>query len=85
MGEIDILEGINQMTTNQMSLHTAAGCTQASGVTQTGTTTQTDCNLSVNSNNGCTVIDESTDSYGAGFESAGGGVWVTELADSGIK
>jgi len=84
-GEIDIFEGINLATRNQMSLHTTAGCTQPQGVTQTGTQGNTNCDYSQNGNAGCIVQDSNTASYGAAFAQAGGGVWVTEFAETGIN
>lgn len=84
-GEIDIFEGINLATNNQMSLHTTAGCTQPQGVTQTGTQSTTNCDYSQNGNSGCIVQDSNTASYGAAFAQAGGGVWVTEFAETGIN
>lgn len=84
-GEIDIFEGVNLQTANQMALHTQGTCTQATGVTQTGHTNVQNCDNNSSSGAGCTVIDANTDSYGAPFAAAGGGVWVTEFADSGIN
>ena len=84
-GEIDIFEGVNLVTHNGMSLHTTPGCTQPQGVTQTGTQASTNCDYSQNSNSGCTVQDANTTSYGAAFAQAGGGVWVTEFAETGIN
>ena len=84
-GEIDIFEGINLATNNQMSLHTTAGCTQPQGVTQTGNQATTNCDYSQNGNSGCIVQDSNTASYGAAFAQAGGGVWVTEFAETGIN
>ena len=84
-GEIDIFEGINLATNNQMSLHTTAGCTQPQGVTQTGAQQSTNCDYSQNGNSGCIVQDTNTASYGAAFAQAGGGVWVTEFAETGIN
>ena len=68
-----------------MSLHTTAGCTQPQGVTQTGTQATTNCDYSQNGNSGCIVQDSNTASYGAAFAQAGGGVWVTEFAETGIN
>jgi hypothetical protein len=84
-GEIDIFEGVNRQTKNQMALHTTAGCIQAAGVTQTGNTDQANCDDNRNGGSGCTVIDVNENSYGAPFAAAGGGVWVTEFADTGIN
>jgi hypothetical protein len=84
-GEIDTFEGVNQVTLNQMSLHTQAGCTQQSP-TQTSTlVNSTDCSYLSNSNQGCVVTVPSTQSYGAGFAAAGGGVYVTEFIENGIS
>jgi len=84
-GEIDIFEGINLATRNGMALHTTPGCTQPQGVTQTGTQASTNCDYSLNGNSGCAVQDSNTNSYGAAFAQAGGGVWVTEFAETGIN
>jgi len=85
-GEIDIVEGVNTATTNQMTLHTSAGCSM-SGVTQsqTGNTDSTDCNANDNSNAGCGVTDPRSYSYGAGFNNNGGGVWAVEWTPNVIK
>ncbi|KZV79683.1 hypothetical protein EXIGLDRAFT_846295 [Exidia glandulosa HHB12029] len=83
-GEIDIMEQTNRATNNQMALHTKTGCTlQQDGAGATGTVLSTDCASPDNS--GCIVRDPSTASYGAGFNSAGGGMWVTEFATTGIS
>jgi hypothetical protein len=68
-----------------MSVHTTAGCTQPQGVTQSGTQITTNCDYNQNGNSGCTVQDPNTASYGAAFAQAGGGVWVTEFAETGIN
>lgn len=51
-GEIDIIEGVNRMTYNQMALHTQEGCTAATGVTQTGQAGSSNCTEGA----GCTVV-----------------------------
>jgi hypothetical protein len=84
-GEIDIFEAVNLQTANQMALHTIAGCTQATGVTQTGTTGQVNCDNNSSAGAGCTVIDANADSYGAPLAAAGGGVWILEFATAGIN
>lgn len=84
-GEIDIFEGVNLQTVNQMALHTETGCSQADGVVQTGTTNVKSCDNNSTSGAGCTVLDPSTNSYGAPFAAAGGGMWVTEFAETGVN
>lgn len=51
-GEIDIMEGINGMTANQMALHTNAGCNATSGVSYSGTIGATNCNAT----SGCQFV-----------------------------
>ncbi|KAI0742916.1 concanavalin A-like lectin/glucanase domain-containing protein [Daedaleopsis nitida] len=84
-GEIDIIESANLMSTNRMTLHTDPGCAQASGVKQLGTALQTDCSSGVDSNLGCTVQDNRTDSFGDAFNKANGGVWAVQSDTTGIN
>ncbi|KAJ8468523.1 hypothetical protein ONZ51_g9591 [Trametes cubensis] len=80
-GEIDIFEGVNKMTANQMALHTQPGCSLSSSAKQTGKVGETDCS----SGTGCTVSETQANSYGDAFASAGGGVWAMQLESSGIS
>lgn len=80
-GEIDIIEGVNLMTANQMALHTQDGCTQASSVTQSGTSGTTNCTVDA----GCTVTETQDNSYGETFATAGGGVWAAQIDTTGIS
>jgi hypothetical protein len=84
-GEIDIFQGINLQPTNVMSLHTSPGCTMPDGITQTGTPQGVDCDTSSGHNQGCSVVDAGTNSYGQAFSDAGGGIWVTQFDTNGIK
>lgn len=80
------MEGVNQVTTNQIALHSAnTSCTADSTSSFTGNLTQAQCSYNYGDNTGCTVVDEDTTSYGEGFATAGGGVFVAELAQGGIK
>lgn len=83
-GEIDILEGVNKMTIDQMTLHAIGGCSQAAGVTQLGKTVGTDCSAGQNSSQGCTVQETQANSYGEGFNDNGGGVWGAQFDESGV-
>ncbi|CAL1698331.1 unnamed protein product [Somion occarium] len=81
-GEIDIVEGINTQTSNQMALHTFNGCNAASGTNQKGKVGTTNCNDTTGA--GCTVTETTDNSYGASFASAGGGVWAAQFDATGI-
>jgi hypothetical protein len=83
-GEIDIVEGVNNNQKNQMTLHTAPGCSISPG-NMAGTILQNSCDAFYNYNTGCGVQDWSTLSYGAGFNQAGGGVFATLWNDDGIS
>lgn len=83
-GEIDILEGVNEYTQNQVSLHTGSGCSMPSWSqnTQTGTYTtgwydQFNCASYETGNSGCGVRDQSNpNTYGQAFNDIGGGVYA---------
>ena len=83
-GEIDIIEGVNDYTNNQATLHTNAGCALAtsdskslsiSGILVGGT----NCAVSGTTNQGCGIQANSNVTYGAGFNSIGGGVYASEF------
>ncbi|TCD65821.1 hypothetical protein EIP91_002171 [Steccherinum ochraceum] len=85
-GEIDVFEGVNQETRAHMGLHTAPGCSHTNTTLQSSTViNSTDCSIYANSNEGCIITNPTTNSYGAPFASAGGGVFVTEFAPTGIS
>ncbi|KAI8972244.1 concanavalin A-like lectin/glucanase domain-containing protein [Trametes punicea] len=75
-GEIDIIEGVNQNKENLASLHTTPNCTMLPPRAMTGTATSTNCDASVNFNQGCGVSFVKPASYGSEFNSAGGGFFV---------
>ncbi|TFK67584.1 hypothetical protein BDN72DRAFT_842854 [Pluteus cervinus] len=80
-GEIDIIEAINLMDHNQMALHSTPGCTQASPVEQSGEPSQQpDCSQPA----GCLVSETKPNSFGIGFNNAGGGVFAAQFDVSGI-
>ncbi|KAH9942419.1 concanavalin A-like lectin/glucanase domain-containing protein [Epithele typhae] len=79
-GEIDIVEGINLQSSNQMALHTTSGCFTSNRIEQTGTLGFTNCSAG----SGCTVHETKPNSFGQNFANAGGGVWATQFDVSGI-
>ena len=79
-GEIDIIEGVNLMTFNQMALHTQAGCLAANGTDETSQQGGGDCSVP----SGCTVVEKTPNSYGQAFADNGGGVWATQFDVTGI-
>jgi len=84
-GEIDTFEAVNLVANSQISLHTEQGCTIVNP-TQTSTlVNSTDCYYQANSDSGCSIGVPDPDSYGAAFATAGGGVFATEFAETGIS
>lgn len=84
-GEIDIIEGVNDYTNNQATLHTNPGCGLAStdpkALSISGTLVGgTDCAASTTSNQGCGIRASSNTTFGAGFNSIGGGVYVSKYS-----
>ena len=62
------------------------GCTlNQAGASLSGNITSTDCSFQANSNEGCIVTDNRPQSFGEGFAKAGGGMFVTELAEPGVS
>ncbi|KAF8559288.1 hypothetical protein OG21DRAFT_1403473 [Imleria badia] len=90
-GEIDIVEGVNNYTDNQATIHTGVGCSIATSnstlLGATGTVVGgTDCSASQSNNEGCGMRFSSPTSFGSGFNSVGGGVYAMYWVNSvGIK
>ncbi|KAF7320866.1 Glycoside hydrolase family 16 protein [Mycena chlorophos] len=84
-GEVDIVEGVNNQGTDQITLHTSPGCTMPASRKQTGTVVSTDCNTAVNGNQGCAVKAAAASSFGPTFNSKGGGWYAIERTESFIK
>ncbi|KAG8219988.1 glycoside hydrolase family 16 protein [Butyriboletus roseoflavus] len=90
-GEIDIVEGVNNYTDNQATIHTGVGCNIATSNTTlldiTGTVVGgTDCSAVQSNNTGCGMRSSSNTSFGSGFNSVGGGVYAMYWDNSvGIK
>ncbi|BGO91448.1 hypothetical protein NBRC10512_003108 [Rhodotorula toruloides] len=87
-GELDIFEGVNLQQTNQVAMHTVAGCYAANStvnVTATGDMTFNNCDYTVAANHGCTFQDARNASYGADFAAAGGGIYAAEFSSDAIS
>ncbi|POW09848.1 hypothetical protein PSTT_06502, partial [Puccinia striiformis] len=86
-GEIDIVEGVNMGTLNQMTLHSVPGCKVKDKMSEnaSGKVIHTDCDATGAGNIGCGVTDPSSASLGKGFNDNGGGVFVMEWKESGIS
>jgi len=89
-GEIDVIEGVNDYTNNQATLHTNPGCSLATSNSNslaiTGTLVGgTSCAVSGTSNQGCGIQANSNTTYGAGFNSIGGGVYAMQWDSGGIS
>lgn len=70
-GEIDIIEGVNTASQDQMTMHTSAGCTLAGS----------DCQ----GNNGCPIKPDTANDYGTNFNNANGGVYAMEWTSGAIN
>jgi hypothetical protein len=88
-GEIDILEGVNDQTSNKMALHTGPGAVispEKKGFTGEMFTSNCDVNAPDQANNvGCLISDTDNATYGEGFNINGGGVYATEWSVDDIR
>ncbi|EXJ86714.1 hypothetical protein A1O3_03667 [Capronia epimyces CBS 606.96] len=85
-GEIDIMEGVNLLTNNAMTLHTNPNCTIAGDSrTMTGQLQTTNCAYYPGYNVGCGISDNRPASFGAGFNDAGGGVYAMQWTSDYIR
>lgn len=85
-GEIDLLEGVNSQSSNEITLHTAEGCKMTKGSSLAGTKMidSTDCGAD-NGNTGCPQTTTSSNNYGTGLNSAGGGIYAMEWTSEKIS
>lgn len=88
-GEIDIVEGVNDYTNNQATIHTNPGCTltsqSSSALGISGSVVGgTNCAAAQTGNQGCGVRAASTNSFGAAFNNNGGGVYTSTYKPSFI-
>ncbi|KAK4101702.1 glycoside hydrolase family 16 protein [Parathielavia hyrcaniae] len=82
-GEVDIIEGVNSQTSNSVTLHTGPGCSVTNPGSLPGTKLLSpDCQ----GHEGCTQHNlGASNTYGASFNAAGGGVYALEWTDAAIK
>lgn len=81
-GEIDIVEGVNDYTNDQATVHTNSGCElPSSNATALGISGSvvggTNCAALDTGNQGCGIRASQTNSFGAAFNSIGGGVYAS--------
>lgn len=69
-----------------MTLHSGPDCSmpQDANTSGRGRTLSTSCPTTSTSNSGCAVLDSSTQSFGEGFNSVGGGVFAHRWDQTGI-
>ena len=79
----DIIEGTNDVQTNQMTLHTGSGCSISPSL-MSGNLSTTNCDASSGDNTGCAITTTDTATYGSSFNKNGGGVYATLLGRSHI-
>ncbi|KZV95608.1 hypothetical protein EXIGLDRAFT_739711 [Exidia glandulosa HHB12029] len=88
-GEVHILEGVNDQTANQATIHTRAGCTIPNTNSAVGATGRMvngfNCDVDVTQNAGCGTIIDDNATYGPGFNAAGGGVYAMLWDDTAIS
>ncbi|VDC03456.1 unnamed protein product [Peniophora sp. CBMAI 1063] len=93
-GEIDIIEGVNTQTNNQLTLHSGGGanCTidtnppLVNGVTgYLANVLNTQCLSTATADAGCSFSDPDPNSFGPGFNAVGGRVMAILRDESGVK
>jgi len=88
-GEIDIVEGVHDYTNNQATIHTDVGCTlptsSSNKLAISGNVIGgTDCAALTTGNQGCGIRASTNNSFGAGFNANGGGVYAMKWDTTGI-
>ncbi|KAH9994431.1 glycoside hydrolase family 16 protein [Russula vinacea] len=89
-GEIDIVEGVNDYTNNQATIHANTGCQlPTSNVTSLGISGSvvggTNCAALQTNNQGCGVRASQTNSFGEPFNNNGGGVFTMLWDNTGVS
>jgi hypothetical protein len=80
-GEIDIVEGVNDYSNNQATIHSNVGCSLPPNVATLDISgsivSGTNCAAVQTGNEGCGVRANQTNSFGAAFNNNGGGVFAS--------
>ncbi|KAI0791995.1 glycoside hydrolase family 16 protein [Abortiporus biennis] len=84
-GEVDILEGVNDQTTNQITAHTGTNCHVNGGVQTLGKLLGGACQSANGVNAGCAFSLPDTSSYGHQFNLQSGGVYAHTWEPDAIK
>lgn len=80
VGEVDVLEGINNNMVNQYTYHTGSSCLVDDSQKMTANILGTECE----GGSGCGMTDQSQASFGKGFNTGGGGVFAHRRDSTGI-
>lgn len=82
----DIIEGVNDQTANDMTLHTGPDCSITNTADMLGSVSHTNCDVSSGGDNtGCQITTTNTQTYGSGFNDNKGGVYATQWTSSSIQ
>lgn len=87
-GEIDIIEGVNGQTNNNMAMHTDAGCSIVNNGGYSGNLETANCDVNAPdqaTNAGCSISSGNSNSFGSGFNANNGGVYATEWTSEAIN
>ncbi|KAK3669729.1 hypothetical protein LTR78_010412 [Recurvomyces mirabilis] len=86
-GEIDIIEGVHTNPTDAMTLHTSDSCGITNDGAFSGTILTPNCYVAApgqGNNAGCGIATTNNETYGAGLNAIGGGVYATEWNSTDI-
>jgi hypothetical protein len=87
-GEIDIIEGVHEQSSNDMTLHTSGSCSISGNGGFSGGMATSNCDVNApgqGTNEGCKISSSNSVSYGSGFNANGGGVYATEWTSDAIS
>ena len=87
-GEIDIIEGVNSQSTDAMTLHTSSGCSISKSGDFSGSVNTANCDVNAEgqaANAGCSIDNDDSQTYGAGFNANEGGVYATNYESDAIS